>query len=58
MTRIKSEYTDRRVRSIALLCAIRDILGFIRFRNLPLGLVLEYGNVLIYRRAVSGYRLS
>jgi hypothetical protein len=40
------------------LSAIKDILDYKRFCNLPLGLVLEYKNVLIYNRLVNGCRLN
>ena len=43
---------------MAALCAIKDILYFKRFGNLPLGLVLELTNVLIYSRLINGQRLS
>jgi len=40
------------------LSAIKDNLDYKRFCKLPLGLVLEYKNVLIYSRLVNGHRLS
>ncbi len=40
------------------LSAIKDILDYKRFCNLPLGLVLKLVNVLIYNRLINGQRLS